>query len=65
LPLLSVPFLRLCMARFTSLPALREYLAIVSSWLIRDPHNITDLAMNSCGGAQMRSTRAAKQPRFA
>src|SRR3954471_2490390 len=28
LPLLSVPFLRLCMARFTSLPALREYFAM-------------------------------------
>ena len=31
LPLLSVPFFFLCMARFTSLPALREYFAIGSS----------------------------------
>src|SRR4051795_13546688 len=32
LPLLSLPFLRRVMARFTSLPALREYLAMASSW---------------------------------
>jgi hypothetical protein len=32
LPLFSVPFLRRRMALFTSLPALREYLAMVPPW---------------------------------
>src|SRR5436190_22651123 len=36
LPRLSNPFLRRCMALFTSLPALREYLAIVCSCLQRN-----------------------------
>src|SRR6476620_2238647 len=51
LPRLSEPFLRRCMALFTSLPALREYLAIVSSCLQRTP----DTVFSSTPGGSPRS----------
>src|SRR6478736_3288695 len=64
LPLLSVPFLRLCIARFTSLPALREYLAISTSKAGSEFSDHTRL-LHNCQPRESvsRSNRSFKQSR--